>query len=69
MSDHTHVWKPNGIIEQNEALRSPVSRWDDYLYTAMYSIAVCECGLVKKVKVGEKNGRSRGDDLRAGKER
>ena len=48
-------------------LHSPVSTWHDALWTDVLSVLVCACGEVRKVKVGEKNGRLRRDDLRAGK--
>jgi len=63
---HVHEWQPNGNVEVHKEVCSPVSRWDDYLYTAVYSMGICKCGAMKKTYVGEKNGRRRGDDLRKG---
>lgn len=67
MSDqqqHQHDWQPNGTVESDGCARSPCSTWDDILYTAVHSVQVCSCGAVRKVEVGVKNKRRRGDRLR-----
>lgn len=63
-SDGDHEWQPNGTAEVDRVLRSPCSTWDDALWTDVVSVQVCSCGAVRKVRVGRKNQRSRGDDLR-----
>ncbi len=67
VTEHDHVWQPNGTVEQDRVSRSPCSRLDDHLWTDILSVQVCTCGAVRKVKVGEKNLRRRGDDLRRAK--
>lgn len=57
---HFHKWQANGIVEIDGESCSPVSRFDDLLYTNLYSVAVCECGKVNRVYVGRKNVRRRG---------
>jgi hypothetical protein len=66
MSDetHKHVWQPNGIAERDRESCSPCSTWDDHLWTDVLSVQVCACGAVKRVVVGFKNRRRRGDDYR-----
>ena len=65
MSDeHKHIWQPNGTVEVHRVSRSPCSTWDDVLWTEVLSLAICECGAVKRTRVGVKNERWRGDDLR-----
>jgi hypothetical protein len=64
VSDHTHEWQPNGVAEIDRVSCSPCSTWDDALWTDVVSVQTCACGAVRKVKVGEKNMRRRGDDLR-----
>lgn len=59
---HLHVWQPNGIAEIDRESCSPVSHWDDYLYTEVISLAVCACGKMRSVRVGTKNGRRRIND-------
>lgn len=66
-SEHEHAWQGQGLVREARALGSPVSKWDDYLYTAVLLVQTCSCGAARRVKVGEENGRSRGDDLRAGR--
>lgn len=61
---HKHEWQPNGTVEIDRESCSPVSRWDDALWTSVVSIAVCKCGVTKRTTVGTKNERRRGDDLR-----
>jgi hypothetical protein len=64
--EHVHEWQPNGVVEVDKEQKSPVSYWDDYLWTQVYSVAVCRCGVTKRTAVGTKNGRPRSRDLRAG---
>lgn len=64
VTKHKHAWQPNGTAEIDRESRSPVSRWDDVLWTEVVSLAVCQCGTVKRVRVGVRNERRRGDDLR-----
>lgn len=65
MSDqHIHDWKPNGTVEVDRVARSPCSTLDDHLWTDVLSVQVCGCGAVRRVKVGDKNLRRRGDDYR-----
>jgi len=64
---HKHVWQPNGTVEIDRISISPCSTWDDLLWTDVVSVQVCQCGTVRKVRIGRKNARHRGDDLRKGK--
>lgn len=64
---HQHEWQPNGTVEIDRERRSPVSRWDDLLWTEVVSLAVCRCGKTKRTAVGSKRVRHRGDDLRKGR--
>jgi hypothetical protein len=65
--EHIHEWQPNGLVDVDCVQKSPVSYWEDYLYTATYSVGLCKCGVTKRTRVGTKKGRSRSVDLRAGK--
>lgn len=64
-SEHEHEWQPNGTVEVDRLQRSPCSVYDDELWTDVISVAVCRCGETKKTRVGIKNLRRRGDDVRA----
>lgn len=66
-AEHEHAWQPNGTVEVDRVAYSPVSTWDDVLWTSVRSVAVCACGKTKVTVVGKRNERRRGDDLRAGK--
>lgn len=66
---HEHEWMPNGIAELPRESCSPVSRWDDLLWIDQVSVLVCKCGKSKTTRVGSKNVRRRGDDLRTGRSR
>lgn len=63
-AEHVHQWHANGLMRENRVLSSPCSELDDWLYTSVLSVQVCSCGEVRRVKVGEENGRRRGDELR-----
>lgn len=65
---HQHQWQPNGTVEADRTDYSPVSTWDDHLWTNVLAVQSCSCGAVKRTVVGRRNSRSRGDDLRAGRE-
>lgn len=61
---HVHDWQPNGTVKVDRVACSPCSTWDDHLWTDILSVQVCSCGAVRRVKVGERNLRRRGDDYR-----
>lgn len=63
-SKHQHEWQPNGTVNVDQMSCSPCSTLDDQFWTDVISVQVCSCGAVRKVKVGEKNFRRRGDMLR-----
>lgn len=56
---HQHTWQPNGTVDVDKVYSSPVSTWDDQLYTATYAVQSCACGEVKRTHVGNKNVRTR----------
>jgi hypothetical protein len=58
--EHTHKWQPNGTTEEAEVSKSPRSSLDDVLYTAVYSVALCECGETRKSLVSVKDQQFRG---------
>lgn len=62
--EHEHEWQPNGTVEVDRMQKSPVSVYDDALWTDVLSVAICRCGQTKKTLVGRKNMRRRGDAIR-----
>lgn len=64
---HAHRWQNGGHVRVNRCMHSPVSQWADALWADVMLVQACECGAVRRVKIGEENHRSRGDDLRAGR--
>jgi hypothetical protein len=67
MSEHQHEWQPNGTADIDRTSHSPVSTYDDVLYTDVMAIQSCACGEFRKTRVGRKNIRTRHEDLRARK--
>ena len=65
--EHKHDWQPNGTVEVDRVSRSPCSTLDDHLWTDIMSVQVCACGAVRRVKVGQRRLRRRGDDYRRAK--
>lgn len=62
-ADHEHTWQPNGQVEVEKVSHSPVSRWDDTLYTEVYSVALCSCGKTQTTLVARKNVRDRSSEI------
>lgn len=59
-----HEWQAHGLVHEQKEARSPCSRWDYVLWTAVYAVQSCRCGKVKRTLVANQNERRRGDDLR-----
>jgi hypothetical protein len=59
---HAHEWQANGTVENDRISHSPVSMWDDVLYTDVLAVQSCACGEVKKVPVGRRNVRTRHEE-------
>lgn len=57
---HKHEWQPNGTVSEDEVSHSPCSTYEDVLYTATYSLALCKCGAERTRLQGVSNQRFRG---------
>lgn len=64
MTEHAHRWQNGAVLTQSQESASPCSTWDDHLWTDVIQMQTCECGATRRLLVGFKNMRRRGDDLR-----
>lgn len=61
---HTHSWENGPVLTQSRVSPSPCSTWDDHLWDDIIQVQTCACGDTRRLLVGFKNRRRRGDDLR-----
>lgn len=61
---HEHRWQNGPLMEQDHVQSSPCSRADDHLWTLIIQVQTCECGETRRLALGYKNRRRRGDDAR-----
>lgn len=65
---HQHVWDvwiTDDLIREEQVIsRSPCSRMDDILGTAVIQLQGCKCGAQRRAVVGVEKERFRGDDMR-----
>jgi hypothetical protein len=67
---HEHKWRDGPTTYQHYESCSPCSTWDDILAELIVMTQTCECGETRRLCLGYRNQRRRGDDLRrrAGRE-
>ena len=64
MSAHEHAWQNGPTTERERCDPSPCSTLDDHLWTDIILVQTCECGETRRLWLGFKNRRRRGDDYR-----
>lgn len=64
MSEHDHVWRDGPTTESSNVSASPKSRADDHLRVDILLTQTCACGATRKLWLGYRNRRRRGDDAR-----
>lgn len=64
IAEHTHAWSNGPVMERSRVSRSPCSTWDDHLWTDVIQIQTCACGETRRLLLGFKDRRRRGDDHR-----
>jgi len=64
MSDHAHEWRDGPTTERERVDSSPYSRNDDHLRVDILLTQTCACGATRRLWLGYKNQRRRGDDER-----
>lgn len=62
--EHRHAWQNSALTERSRVDHSPCSTWDDHLWTDIIQVQTCECGETRRLWLGFKNRRRRGDDIR-----
>lgn len=63
-NEHQHHWTNGPVLERSRVSASPCSTWDDHLWTDIIQVQTCGCGETRRLLLGFKNRRRRGDDLR-----
>lgn len=61
---HDHKWQNGPVLTRSQVSASPCSTWDDHLWDDIIQVQTCECGATRRLLLGFKNQRRRGDDLR-----
>lgn len=61
---HTHSWQNGPVLTRSRESWSPCSHADDHLWDDIIQVQTCECGETRKLLLGFKNRRRRGDDSR-----
>lgn len=65
MSDeHEHNWLEATTLTEDQVSCSPCSRADDHLWEDIILLQTCGCGATRRLLIGFKNRRRRGDDDR-----
>lgn len=64
MEEHEHKWQNGPELTRSRVSVSPYSTWDDHLWEDIIQVQTCECGETRRLLIGFKNQRRRGDDLR-----
>ena len=63
-AEHEHAWHNGPVMERSRVDRSPCSTLDDHLWTDIVQVQTCECGETRRLLLGFKDRRRRGDDVR-----
>lgn len=50
--EHEHRWQPNGTVVDDRLILSPASVYDHMKQQMTYAVQSCECGAVRKVRIG-----------------
>lgn len=61
---HQHAWQNGAVLERSQESLSPCSTLDDHLWTDIIQVQTCECGETRRLLLGFKDQRRRGDDYR-----
>lgn len=64
MTEHKHQWTNGPVLGRSRVSSSPCSTSDDHLWTDVIQSQTCGCGETRKLLMGFKNRRRRGDDAR-----
>lgn len=63
-SVHEHHWQNGPTTLRAGVSASPCSDWDDHLWDDVILTQTCGCGDTRRLLIGFKNQRRRGDDYR-----
>ncbi len=61
---HEHEWSNGPVMERVRVSASPCSTMDDHLWTDVIQVQTCSCGSTRRLLLGYKDRRRRGDDMR-----
>ena len=61
---HEHSWQNGPTLDEEHVSPSPCSRMDDHIRTDVILLQTCSCGATRRLWLGYKDRRRRGDDMR-----